>query len=74
MGARLLDWSTWRRLGKMRLVDAAAFVGTAVAVLMINAVAAIAIGCSFHVLYYVYRRFVPLPFAKEVRRPSAGAP
>ena len=56
MGARLLDWSTWRRLRKMRRVDAAAFVGTAVAVLMINAVAAIAIGCSFHVLRYVYRR------------------
>ena len=37
-------------------MDAAAFVGTAVAVLMINAVAAISIGCSFHVLHYVYRR------------------
>jgi len=56
MGARLLDWSTWRRLGKMRRVDAAAFAGTALAVLMINAVAAIAIGCSFHLLHYAYRR------------------
>jgi len=73
MGARLLDWSTWRRLGKMRRVDAAAFVGTAVAVLMINAVAAITIGCSFHVLRYVCRRFFPLPSTKEVRQPSAGA-
>ena len=63
MGARLLDWSTWRRLGKMRRVDAAAFVGTTVAVLMINAVAAIAIGCFFHVLRYAYRRFFPLPSA-----------
>jgi SulP family sulfate permease len=63
MGARLLDWSTWRRLGKMRRVDAAAFVGTTVAVLMVNAVAAIAIGCFFHVLGYVYRRFFPLPSA-----------
>ena len=74
MGARLLDWSTWRRLGKMRRVDAAAFVGTAVAVLMINAVAAVAIGCSFHLLRYVYRRLFPLPSAKEVRQPAAGAP
>ena len=56
MGARLLDWSTWRRLGKMRRVDAAAFAGTALAVLMINAVAAITIGCSFHLLHYAYRR------------------
>ncbi|MGA2032054.1 MAG: SulP family inorganic anion transporter [Thermoguttaceae bacterium] len=74
MGARLLDWSAWRRLGKMRRVDAAAFVGTAAAVLMINAVAAITIGCSFHVLHYVYRRFFPLPSAKQVRQPSAPAP
>ena len=56
MGARLLDWSTWRRLGKMRRVDAAAFAGTALAVLMINAVAAITIGCSFHLLHYACRR------------------
>lgn len=57
MGARLLDWSTWRRLGRMRRVDAAAFAGTAVSVLLVNAVAAISIGCSIHVLHHVYRRF-----------------
>ncbi len=57
MGARLLDWSTWRRLGRMRRVDATAFVATAFAVLLVNAVTAIAIGCALHVLPYVYHRF-----------------
>ena len=32
MGARLLDWSTWKRLHVMRRVDAAAFLVTAVCV------------------------------------------
>lgn len=69
MGARLLDWSTWKRLRKMRRADAAAFVATACAVLMINAVMAIAIGCSIHVLRYVYRRYSPPPSAKELGPP-----
>ena len=54
-GARLLEWSTWRRLYHMRRVDAAAFICTAVAVLLVNAVAAVAIGCSFYVLRLVSR-------------------
>jgi sulfate permease, SulP family len=57
MGARLLDWSTWRRLPKMRGVDAAAFVTTAFAVLMVNAIAAVAAGCAWYLLRYLYLRF-----------------
>ncbi len=58
MGARLLDWSTWRRLPKMRRVDAAAFATTAFAVLMVNAIAAVAIGCSWYLVRFLYRGFV----------------
>jgi SulP family sulfate permease len=65
IGLRLLEWSTWRRLPRMRRVDAAAFLATAIAVLMVNAVLAVAIGCSFYVARYVYRRFIP-PVAPEV--------
>ncbi len=50
MGLCLLDWSAWRRLPKMSRVDAAAFLVTAVAVLAVNAVLAVAIGCSLYVL------------------------
>jgi SulP family sulfate permease len=46
MGARLLDWSAWKRLPRMARTDAIAFLGTALAVLAVNAVAAVAIGCS----------------------------
>jgi MFS superfamily sulfate permease-like transporter len=45
MGVCLLDWSTWKRLPRMRRADAAAFLATAGAVLLVNAVAAIIIGC-----------------------------
>jgi SulP family sulfate permease len=54
MGICLLDWSTWKRLPKMRRVDAAAFLATAIAVLAVNAVAAIAIGCLIYGVDYVY--------------------
>jgi SulP family sulfate permease len=57
MGICLLDWSTWRRLPKMRRIDAGAFLVTAFAVLMTNAVAAVAIGCSFYALRYLYTRY-----------------
>jgi hypothetical protein len=49
----------------MRRLDAAAFLSTAVAVLSTNAVAAVAIGCSF----YVFRQF-----AVRVFTPLAGLP
>ncbi len=54
MGICLLDWSTWKRLPRMRRADAAAFLATAAAVLLVNAVAAIAIGCLIEA---GYRRF-----------------
>ncbi|MGA2136158.1 MAG: SulP family inorganic anion transporter [Bryobacteraceae bacterium] len=58
IGLRLLEWSTWRRLPRMRRVDASAFLATAVAVLVVNAVLAVAIGCSLYLVRYLYRRFV----------------
>lgn len=59
VGICLLEWSTWRRLPKMRRVDALAFLSTAGAVLVVNAVVAVTIGCSAYLLRWVYRRFVP---------------
>ncbi len=54
VGISLLEWSTWRRLHRMRPLDATAFLVTALAVLTTNAVVAVAIGCSF----YVVRHFI----------------
>jgi SulP family sulfate permease len=54
VGLSLLEWSTWRRLHRMRRLDATAFLLTAGAVLTTNAVAAVAIGCSL----YVIRHFI----------------
>jgi SulP family sulfate permease len=54
MGLCLLDWGTWRRLPKMSRVDAAAFLATAVSVLAVNAVMAVAIGCSVYAWKGVY--------------------
>jgi SulP family sulfate permease len=48
VGIGLLEWSTWRRLARMRRVDAAAFLVTAIGVLTFNAVAAVALGCSLY--------------------------
>ena len=56
MGLCLLDWSAWRRLPKMSRVDAAAFLATAIAVLAVNAVLAVAIGCSLYVVRAVWVR------------------
>jgi SulP family sulfate permease len=58
MGLCLLDWGTWRRLPKMSRIDAAAFLATAVSVLALNAVAAVAIGCSVYALKAVHVRWV----------------
>ena len=54
MGVRLMEWSMWRRLTKMRRVDAAAFLATSLAALFSNAVFAVALGCSFYVLHHYY--------------------
>lgn len=54
IGICLLEWSTWRRLFRMRRTDALAFLVTAVAVLVVNAVLAVALGCSLYLLRYLY--------------------
>lgn len=56
IGICLLEWGTWRRLRKTRRIDALGFLCTAVAVLVVNAVLAVAIGCSFYVVRYLYYR------------------
>jgi SulP family sulfate permease len=48
MGICLLDWSAWRRLPKMNRIDALAFLATAISVLCVNAVLAVAIGCAVY--------------------------
>jgi SulP family sulfate permease len=58
MGLCLLDWSAWHRLSKMSRVDAAAFLATAVSVLMVNAVLAVAIGCATYGLKAIWMRMV----------------
>jgi SulP family sulfate permease len=58
MGLCLLDWSAWRRLSKMSRTDAAAFLATAISVLLVNAVAAVAIGCSIYGLKAIWVRTV----------------
>jgi len=61
MGFCLLDVSTWRRLPKMRITDASAFLVTAVGVLVVNAVAAVLAGCSIYVVHYLYVRYMQHP-------------
>ena len=50
VGFGLMEWSTWRRLPRMRKVDAAAFLATAVAVVSTNAVVAVSLGCLLYVV------------------------
>jgi len=57
MGIRLLDWGSWKRLPKMRLVDSLAFLLTAAAVLILDAEWAVGIGCAIHFFRYLYLRF-----------------
>lgn len=61
MGLCLLDWGAWRRLSRMRPVDSGAFLVTAAGVLMVNAVAAVVVGCSLYGIRYLYRRYVRPP-------------
>ncbi len=56
MGICLLDWSAWRRLRKMARVDATAFLATAFAVITMNAVLAVVIGCSVYGVRALYYR------------------
>jgi len=61
IGICLLEWSTWKRLARMRRTDALAFLCTATAVLVVNAVLAVAIGCSFYVFRYVFSKLQRTP-------------
>jgi SulP family sulfate permease len=61
IGICLLEWSTWKRLPRMRRADAAAFLLTALAVVTVNAVLAVAIGCLC---------YLPSFLAKRLRRGS----
>src|SRR5207248_8434502 len=61
MGLCLLDVSAWRRLPRMRLVDAGAFLATAVGVLIVNAVTAVLAGCTLYLIQYLYRRYLGSP-------------
>jgi SulP family sulfate permease len=54
MGFSLMGWGTWKRLPRMRRVDAAAFVATAAGSLAFNAAAAVALGCSFHLIEHAW--------------------
>lgn len=63
MGLCLLDWSAWRRLPKMNRVDAAAFLATAISVLTVNAVLAVAIGCAVYLFRGRASANVPSPVA-----------
>jgi SulP family sulfate permease len=60
VGLSLLEWSTWRRLHRMRRLDAAAFLVTAAAVLTTNAVAAVALGCALYFSRHLAGRITSL--------------
>lgn len=57
VGICLLEWGTWRRLAKMRRVDTTAFLATAVCTLLVNAVAAVAVGCAMYGLQWLHDRY-----------------
>jgi SulP family sulfate permease len=60
MGFNLLDWSTWHRLPRMRIIDSAAFLITTLGVLAVsNAIYAVAAGCLLYGAHYLYFRFFP---------------
>jgi SulP family sulfate permease len=60
MGFNLLDWSTWRRLPRMRLIDSAAFLVTMLGVLAVsNAIYAVIAGCALYGAHYLYFKFFP---------------
>jgi sulfate permease, SulP family len=65
IGICLLEWSTWKRLARMRRTDALAFLCTAAAVLVVNAVLAVAIGCSFYVFRYVFSKLHRAPHSEQ---------
>lgn len=71
VGIALLEWGTWRRLTKMHPVESTAFLSTALATLLINAVVAVAIGCSFYFLRWFYNTVLARPRSADA--PVSGA-
>jgi sulfate permease, SulP family len=71
MGLCLLDWSAWRRLPKMARVDGAAFIVTVVSVLTVNAVLAVAIGCSLYALHALWVRYARTGMVAEALDPRS---
>jgi sulfate permease, SulP family len=69
MGLCLLDWSAWRRLPKMTRVDAVAFLATVLAVITVNAVLAVAIGCSVYGLHAGWVRLFRPPGIPDLETP-----
>lgn len=72
VGIALLEWGTWRRLPKMRPIESAAFLATALATLLINAVVAVAIGCSFYVLRWFYDSVLARPRSADAQVTGAA--
>jgi SulP family sulfate permease len=64
MGICLLDWSTWRRLPKMRRLDAVGFFVTSIGVMVMNSVLAVALGCLVYVAHWLWLK-VKAPQAAE---------
>jgi len=56
VGGALLEWGAWKRLPRMRRIDALAFLATAVAVLVVNAVAAVGIGCLPYAIDWIWSK------------------
>lgn len=66
VGICLLEWGTWRRLSRMTKIDSGAFLSTAFATLLVNAVVAVAIGCGFYVARWFYLTVLTKPRTAEV--------
>ena len=71
MGVRLMEWSTWSRLHKMRRTDALAFLSTALAAVFLNAVLAVAIGCSFYAIRWLIKQFEGASSAWRAEEPES---
>jgi SulP family sulfate permease len=66
VGIGLLEWSTWRRLHRMRRLDASAFLLTALAVLTSDPVVAVALGCSLYIARHYAARVIAMQAAPAV--------
>ena len=68
MGFNLLDWSTWRRLPRMRVIDSASFLVTMLGVLAVsNAIYAVIAGCALYGAHHLYLQLFPgSPLPTEV--------